>query len=61
MDVLYNLRRLLIAEKIHSLKIDLQTGQESATETLDNSDTLESIRDYTALKQLLFEKLNRVI
>jgi DNA primase len=61
MDVLYNLRRLLIAEKIHSLKIDLQTGQESATETLDNSHTLESIRDYTALKQLLFEKLNRVI
>ena len=61
MDVLYNLRRLLIAEKIHSLKIDLQTGQESATEILDNSDTLESIRDYTALKQLLFEKLNRVI
>jgi len=61
MDVLYNLRRLLIAEKIHSLKIDLQTGQESATEILDNSDTLESIRDYTALKQLLYEKLNRVI
>jgi len=61
MDVLYNLRRLLIAEKIHSLKIDLQTGQESAAEPLDNSDTLESIRDYTALKQLLFEKLNRVI
>ncbi len=60
-DVLYNLRRLLIAEKIDSLKIDLQTGQESATEILDNRDTLESIRDYTALKQLLFEKLNRVI
>lgn len=61
MDVLYNLRRLLIAEKIHSLKTDLQTGQESASEMLDNSDTLESIRDYTALKQLLYEKLNRVI
>jgi len=61
MDVLYNLRRLLIAEKIHSLKVDLQTGQASATEILDNRDTLESIRDYTALKQLLYEKLNRVI
>ncbi len=61
MDVLYNLRRLLIAEKIDSLKVDLQAGQESSTVILDNSDTLESIRDYTALKQLLFEKLNRVV
>ena len=61
MDVLYNLRRLLIAEKIHALKTDLQSGQEAASEIPDNSDTLESIRDYTALKQLLFEKLNRVI
>jgi len=61
MDVLYNLRRLLIAEKINALKTDLQANQEGATELLDNHDTLESIRDYTALKQLLFEKLNRVI
>lgn len=61
MDVLYNLRRLLIAEKIDSLKTALQPGQESTTESMDNTETLESIRDYTALKQLLFEKLNRVI
>lgn len=61
MDVLYNLRRLLIAEKIDSLKTDLQSDQESTKELMDNTETLESIRDYTALKQLLFEKLNRVI
>jgi len=61
MDVLYNLRRLLIAEKIHALKIDLQSAQENQAAVQDNRDTLESIRDYTALKQLLFEKLNRVI
>ena len=61
MDVLYNLRRLLIAEKITALKTDLQADEEGATEMKDNRDTLESIRDYTALKQLLFEKLNRVI
>lgn len=61
MDVLYNLRRLLIAEKITALKTDLQADGEGTSEMKDNRDTLESIRDYTALKQLLFEKLNRVI
>lgn len=61
MDVLYNLRRLLIAEKIHALKSDLQATQEVQEALQDNRDALESIRDYTALKQLLFEKLNRVI
>lgn len=61
MDVLYNLRRLLIAEKIHALKSELQAAQEIQEEIQDNRDALESIRDYTALKQLLFEKLNRVI
>ena len=61
MDVLYNLRRLLIAQKIHALKTNLQSSEEEDVEPHNNQDTLESIRDYTALKQLLFEKLNRVI
>jgi len=61
MDVLYNLRRLLIAEKIQVLKTELEAGQEAPTNNGNNEETLESIRDYTALKQLLFEKLNRVL
>ncbi len=61
MDVLYNLRRLLIAQKIHALKTTLQSAEEEKVTVHNNRDTLESIRDYTALKQLLFEKLNRVI
>jgi len=52
---------LLIAEKIHALKSELQATQEVQEAIQDNRDALESIRDYTALKQLLFEKLNRVI
>lgn len=61
MDVLYNLRRLLIAEKIHVLKSELQEPDAAEVDMKDNQETLESIRDYTALKQLLFEKLNRVL
>lgn len=61
MDVLYNLRRLLISQKIHSLKTELLALEQEQAALQNNSDTLESIRDYTALKQLLFEKLNRVI
>jgi len=61
MDVLYNLRRLLIAEKIQVLKTELQDKQQAVDTIENNQETLESIRDYTALKQLLFEKLNRVL
>lgn len=60
-DVLYNLRRLLIAQKIHALKKDLQTDEKEGYVQHDNGEALEMIRDYTSLKQLLFEKLNRVI
>lgn len=61
MDVLYNLRRLLIAEKIQVLKTELEDQQQDLDQMENNQETLESIRDYTALKQLLFEKLNRVL
>lgn len=60
-DVLYNIRRLLISEKIDTLKSDLQIGEELPDPEQDHRDALESIRDYTALKQLLYEKLNRVL
>lgn len=61
MDVLYNLRRLLIAEKIDSLKSGLTEEDGTLISVEAKQETLESIRDYTALKQLLFEKLNRVL
>lgn len=60
-DVLYNLRRLLIAEKILELQTEL-VGEETEPNDLEASqESLEAIRDYTSLKQLLFEKLNRVL
>ncbi|MDH3321928.1 MAG: DNA primase [Flavobacteriaceae bacterium] len=58
-DVLYNLRRILISQKINELR--------ASVSPLNNDDVssareyLELIRDYTSLKQLLYEKLNRVI
>ena len=61
MDVLYNLRRLLIAQKINTLKNDISPSENIEITLETTKETLESIRDYTALKQLLFEKLNRVL
>jgi DNA primase len=64
-DVLYNLRRLLIAQKIAVLKTNMDPKNNSAESTENSGNTiresLEEIRDYTNLKQLLFEKLNRVL
>lgn len=60
MDVLYNLRRILIAQKIDSLKKGLIEESEKPPQLM-GAEALESIRDYTSLKQLLFEKLNRVL
>ena len=53
-DVVYNLRRVLIGEKIEELMNDASENQSG---TID----LEVIRDYTNLKMRLFEKLNRVV
>ena len=61
MDVLYNLRRLLIAQKIDHLRKELLTEDPEVQHKPASLETLESIRDYTSLKQLLFEKLNRVL
>ena len=60
-DVLYNIRRLLIAQKIDQLRKDLLTEDPEVQHMPASKETLESIRDYTSLKQLLFEKLNRVL
>ena len=60
-DVLYNLRRILIAQKITELKSELLSEDPEVIEHEASREALEAIRDYTALKQLLFEKLNRVL
>ena len=61
MDVLYNLRRLLIDQKIHTLKNEVIPSENIAFNEESIRETLESIKDYTSLKLLLFEKLNRVL
>jgi DNA primase len=53
-DVVYNLRRVLIGEKIEEL---MNNASKHKSGTID----LEVIRDYTNLKMRLFEKLNRVV
>ena len=60
-DVLYNLRRLLIAEKIQELQTELVTDGDEPNGLEARQESLEAIREYTSLKQLLFEKLNRVL
>ncbi len=62
MDVLYNLRRLLIAQKITALKSNMSPdNNEIENQKEIVLESMEEIRDYTNLKQLLFEKLNRVL
>lgn len=60
-DVLYNLRRMLIAEKIQELQTELVREDIEPNDLEASQESLEAIRDYTSLKQLLFEKLNRVL
>ncbi|QVY64925.1 DNA primase [Polaribacter sp. Q13] len=53
-DVVYNLRRVLIGEKIDELMSEAISNQGGPID-------LEVIRNYTSLKMRLFEKLNRVV
>lgn len=53
-DSVFNLRRILIGKKIEEL---MNEAKESQAPGLD----LEMIKDYTALKMKLFNKLNRVV
>ncbi len=52
-DAMLNLRRVLIEKKIGDILKEIQTNQVAPD--------LEEITNYTELKKLLFEKLNRVI
>ena len=54
LDAIYNLRRVLIEEKISSLIANI--NEESEREQI-----LETVVNYTGLKQRLFERLNRVV
>ena len=55
LDAIYNLRRVLIEEKINSL-INVQFENES-----QRAENLETVVNYTSLKLRLFERLNRVV
>jgi len=54
LDAIYNLRRVLIEEKISSLITNV-------TEDSEREQILETVVNYTGLKQRLFERLNRVV
>jgi DNA primase len=54
LDAIYNLRRVLIEKKIKSLISEME--QEDI-----NNPILDTVVNYTNLKQKLFERLNRVI
>ena len=61
-DVIYNLRRHLIEEKIASLVKDMDPSGSSIEFSEDTRQSnMEMVVNYTALKKLLFEKLNRVL
>jgi DNA primase len=53
-DAIFNLRRILIGEKINDL---IKEASENTSKNID----LEVIKNYTDLKMRLFEKLNRVV
>ena len=53
LDAIYNLRRVLIEQKINSLITD--------TENPDREQMLETIMNYTELKKLLCVRLNRIV
>lgn len=58
-DVVLNLRRILIAEKINEIKT---TVKENNFEDLqEKKQQLEDVMNYTNLRRLLFEKLHRVV
>lgn len=57
-DVIYNFRELLVREKINSLKEKTKDPEN----TIENSqEILKMVNDYSELRVLLSEKLNRVV
>jgi len=60
-DVIYNLRRILIEYKIASINEELQALENDRDHSEIHREKMVSIMEYTGLKKLLYEKLNRVI
>jgi len=54
MDAVYNIRRVLIEEKINEIKTNIINSEDRHTD-------LELVKNYTSLKLLLYEKLARVV
>ena len=54
LDAIYNIRRILIEQKINSLISNVGVEEE-------RDKIMESIVDYNNLKNRLFERLNRVV
>ncbi len=62
MDAILNLRRILIELKIKELLSEsLEGGAVKKDKQEDNRTLLEMVVNYTSLKKLLYEKLNRVV
>ncbi len=55
-DIILNLRRYLIAQKVEELSQEVK-----AQDTEDSQDIMQDIIDYLSLKRILSEKLNRVV
>jgi len=53
-DAIYNLRRVLIEKKINTLVTEMSSLE-------DTKPTLEDVVNYTQLKQLLYDRLQRVV
>jgi len=58
-DVVLNLRRILIAEKINEIKTVVK--ENNFEDVQDKKEQLEDVMNYTNLRRLLFEKLHRVV
>ncbi|MEW7277166.1 DNA primase [Aquimarina sp. 2201CG1-2-11] len=58
-DVILNLRRFLIAEKVKELSEEVK--KHSSDKEVNNQETIQDIMDYLSLKRILSEKLNRVM
>jgi hypothetical protein len=56
-ETIFNLRRYLIAMKINELAQDIKNLKDESLK----KETLKETYEYTALKKLLSDKLNRVL
>ncbi len=58
-DVILNLRRVLIDQKIKKIAETMQSDKSEALP--DKNEMMEEVVNYTGLRKLLYEKLNRVV